>query len=502
MNNPYRIQMTNIRKSFGGVHALRGVSIRAQSGEVHAIVGENGAGKSTLMKILSGAYQKDTGEIRLDGHAVHIPDPHTARKLGIGIIYQDFALAPHLTVAENIFMGHLASTLGLVRWRELKQSASALIDQLGFQIDPARLVGNLSVAYQQIVEICKALSEDVKILILDEPTAVLAPHEAQQLFKVIERLSNRGVSVLYISHRLEEIFEVADTVTVVKDGVVTGNLAVAETEMDEVIRLMIGRQLSAMFPSRESKLGDVVLSVEGLNRPPVKDVSFEVRAGEVFGIAGLVGSGRTETVRAIFGADRRDGGQISLLKRPTKIRSPRDAVAEGIAFVPEDRREQGAVLTQSVRVNLTMPRLSDYTAWLGVLRQAKEREFAQDLVKKLGVRAASIESPVSSLSGGNQQKVVLAKWFSEEYKVVILDEPTRGVDVGAKVEIYQLINDLAALGLAVVMISSEMVELIAMCDRVMVMHEGNKQGELKRDQLSEENILRLAVGQRAEAQVE
>ncbi len=494
MSEQYRVQMTGISKSFGGVHALNDVSFEVKPGEIHALVGENGAGKSTLMKILSGAYQRDSGEIRIDGRPVNISSPHVGRKLGIGIIYQDFALAPDLTVAENIFLDHLSRTGGLINWGALYRNAGELIRGLGFDINPRSLVADLTVAYQQVVEIAKALSENVGILILDEPTAVLAPRETERLFEVLRKLKQQDVSIIYISHRLEEVFEIADVVTVIKDGAVTGTLDAADATTDEIINMMIGRQLTAMFPKRHGNVGDEIFRVEGLNRGrKVRDVSFSVRVGEVLGIAGLVGSGRTETVRAIFGADAKDGGQVVLENRSLRIRSPRAAVRSGIALLPEDRKEQGAILSMSVRQNVTMPSLSRVTGAMGIVRQGREKRITQDLIDKLAIKTNSTETAVTDLSGGNQQKVVLAKWLGTECRLLILDEPTRGIDVGAKVEIYNIINELAESGLGIVVISSEMIELIGICDRVMVMRQGRIRGILEKGQLSEENIMRLAI---------
>ncbi len=494
MSELYRIQMTGITKSFGGVHALDNVSFAVRPGEVHALVGENGAGKSTLMKILSGAYQKDRGEIRIDGDIVNISTPHMGRKLGIAVIYQEFALVPDLTVAENIYLDHLSGTRWLINWGQLYRNAGELISSLGFDINPRSIAGDLSVAYQQVVEITKALSENARILILDEPTAVLAPRETDRLFEVLRRLKEQGVSIVYISHRLEEVFQVADVVTVIKDGVVTGTVNAAETTTDEVINLMIGRQLTDMFPPRQARLGTEVFRVENLGRgDKVKNVSFSVRAGEVFGIAGLVGSGRTETVRAIFGADRKDTGDLVLYNRRLRVKSPRHAVRAGIALVPEDRKEQGTILSLSVRANVTMPSLPRVTALGGIIKQGVEKQITRELIERLAIKAKDTETVVTDLSGGNQQKVVLAKWLGTDCKVLILDEPTRGVDVGAKVEIYNLINELAAGGLAIIVVSSDMVELIGICDRVAVMREGQIQGILDKDHLSEESIMRLAI---------
>jgi ribose transport system ATP-binding protein len=491
----YSVEMTNITKSFGGVHALNNVSFKIKPGEIHALVGENGAGKSTLMKILAGAYQKDKGEIKIDGKAVNISSPHAGRKLGIAIIYQEFALAPDLTVAENIYLDHLSSKKGLINWSQLYRKAGDLIKGIGFEINPRSIVGQLSVAYQQVVEITKALSENAKILILDEPTSVLAPREVQHLFEILRKLKQQNVSIIYISHRLDEVFKIADTITVIKDGCVMGTAGPTDVTTDDIINMMIGRKLTTMFPQRKTRIGKEIFRVESLNRGnKVKDVSFSVRAGEVLGIAGLVGSGRTETVRAIFAADSPDTGKIILDDNVLKIDSPRDAVRAGIGFVPEDRKAQGAVLSMSVRANVTMPSLHNVTAKLGLIKKTKEKKITQDLIRKLTIKTTSTETNVTDLSGGNQQKVVLAKWFGTDCKVIILDEPTRGVDVGAKVEIYNLINELADRGLAIIVISSEMVEVIGICDRVLVMREGRIQQILEKDQLTEENIMRPAIG--------
>ncbi|MHC4624963.1 MAG: sugar ABC transporter ATP-binding protein [Planctomycetota bacterium] len=490
----YRVEMTNITKSFGGVHALKDVSFKVRPGQIHALVGENGAGKSTLMKILSGAYQKDRGNIKIDGREVNIPNPHTGRKLGIAIIYQEFALAPDLTVAENIYLDHLGSKKGFINWAKLYRQAGQLINSIGFDINPRSIVRDLTVAYQQVVEITKALSEKAEILILDEPTAVLAPRETEHLFEVLRKLKQQNVSVIYISHRLDEIFKIADIVTVIKDGAVTGTVNPVDVSTDDVISMMIGRKLTAMFPKRDCKIGEEIFRVENINRgTEVTDVSFSVGAGQVLGIAGLVGAGRTETMRAIFGADPKDTGTITLDGRPLRINSPTDAVRAGIGFLPEDRKEQGTILSMSIRKNVTMPSLWSKFERLGFIKQTAEKKTTQELIEKLAIKTNSTETDVTDLSGGNQQKVVLAKWLGTDCRVIILDEPTRGVDVGAKVEIYNLINELAAAGLGLIVISSEMMEVIGICDRVLVMRQGRIQGVLEKDQLTEENIMTLAI---------
>lgn len=490
-----RVEMLNVSKAFGGIQALDDVSLQVDAGRIHAVVGENGAGKSTLMKILSGAYHKDAGVIRIDGRDEKISSPAIGRRVGIGIIYQEFSLAPDVTVAENVYMNRMSERFGVVPWKQLNRNADELIRGLGFTISPRRLVRTLSVAHQQVVEIAKALSENVKVLILDEPTAVLAPHETLKLFEVLRRLAEQDVAIIYISHRLNEVFEIAKTVTVLRDGKVSGRVEVEESNIDEVISLMIGRNLEAMFPSRKATIGDEVLRVERVRAGHrVNGVSFSVHKGEVLGIAGLVGSGRTETVRAIFGADRMDHGKVYLNASEVSLGSPGDAVRAGFGFVPEDRKGEGVVLAQSVRNNISLTRLRKVSNVLGIIDKRVENSIADRFVRALRVRCDSINARVYQLSGGNQQKVAVAKWFGLGKQLMIFDEPTRGVDVGAKTEIFRLINELAESGCGVVMISSEMIELIGMCDRVLVMHDGAVQGELEGDNLTEEAIMRLAIG--------
>jgi ribose transport system ATP-binding protein len=487
-----RVEMRSITKSFGGVRALSGVDFLLAEGEIRALVGENGAGKSTLMKVLSGAVPMDSGEIAIDGRPARIASPHDSRALGVGIIYQEFALAPDLSVAENIFISRLPAQR-FIRWQRLYAEAGALLAQLGFDIDPRAEVRSLSVAQQQVVEIAKALSEEVKVLILDEPSAVLAPHEIEKLFGILRLLKERGVSIVYISHRMEEIFQIADTITVMKDGALSGFFKAAEVNRRQLIAAMIGRELTAMFPERRVTQGEEVLRVAGLTNARIHDISFSVRRGEVLGIAGLVGSGRTEIARAIYGADSLSAGTISIKGREVAIRSPCEAVANGLAFVPEDRKNQGALLALSIKQNITLPSLRRITCLCGFLQKKKERALVAELIERLTIKTGQMENPVSSLSGGNQQKVVLAKWFSDTFEVMLLDEPTRGVDVGAKYEIYALINKIAAQGLGVLVISSEMVELIGICDRILVVKGGRLQGELVGSAMSEEGIMRLAI---------
>jgi ribose transport system ATP-binding protein len=490
-----RVEMKNIVKSFGGVHALKNVSLEVLPGEIHALIGENGAGKSTLMKILSGALHKDSGEIKLDGKPCEIDSPATGRALGIGIIYQEFALAPHLTVAENIFMGQFCSKNGFIDWSNLNSKAKAVIEDVGFNINPQTRVKDLSVAYQQVVEITKALSENVNVLILDEPTAVLSPQEAERLFEILFKLKEQGVSIIYISHRLEEIFKISDRITVMRDGEVTGQLNRDEAVTDNVIKLMIGRNLSTLFPERHATIGEEVLRVEHLtNEPKVRDISFSVKAGEVLGFAGLVGSGRTEVMRAIFGADRKQSGAVYLDQKLLAIKSPTHAVQSGIGLLPESRKEQGVLLNLPIRINITMAAISKIVRFKSLINRKKEVVDVMELVRHLSIKTNNIENNVSSLSGGNQQKVSFAKWANADCRVIILDEPTRGVDVGAKTEIYDLINKLAESGLAVIVVSSELLEIIGLCDRVAVMNQGQIRGFLDKPDLSEEKIMKLAIG--------
>lgn len=494
MEDRYHVRMEGIKKSFGGVKALNGVNFAVKRGEIHALVGENGAGKSTLMKILSGAYQKDGGTIEIDGKPVEIGSPRRGKELGVGIIYQEFELAGDLTVAENIFLDHLSSGK-LINWKRLYEKADAVLHSLNFEINVKSRVQDLSVAYQQMVEIAKTLSQNARILILDEPTAVLSPKETAALFETLNKLRGEGVSIIYISHRMEEIFQIADSITIMRDGEVTGTGRRDEMEMNQVIELMIGRKLSTMFPPRSVKIGEEILRVKELEGDAFHRISFAVRRGEVLGISGLVGSGRSEIVRAIFGADRKKSGKVYLNGQEVTIRSPKDAVRLGIGLIPENRKEQGLVLDFPIKHNITMPNIRSVRGALGIIRRGRENRLAESLVEKLSVKTDSIDEAVHQLSGGNQQKVVLAKWFNTDSQVIIFDEPTRGVDVGAKIEIYNLINEFAKQGLGVIIISSELNEIIGMCDRTIVIDNGEKKGELEKEELSELNIMKLvAVG--------
>ncbi len=496
MDNGYKLKMKDIAKSFAGVHALKGVNLNVKKGEIHALLGENGAGKSTLMKILSGAYQKDSGEIHVDGKRVKIHTPRDAKELGIAVIYQELVLAPDLTVAENVFIDHLSGGRGYINWKKLRADTKEQLEHLGFgDIDPNAKCGELSIAYQQVIEICKCLTRNAQILVLDEPTSVLTFKEIRKLFNVLNRLRDAGVSIIYISHRLEEIFELSDNITVLKDGAFVDTVATAEIDRHRLVNMMVGRELKDMFPPRAAQIGDIVLSTEDIKaQPRVNGVSFYVKAGEVVGFSGLVGVGRTETMRVIFGADKMDSGKILYYGKNTRFKDPKEAVKNKLGMLPEDRKNEGVLLEQSIRMNVTLAALDKVTDKTGfIIKRKVEKEFVENILKSIQTKYASIENDVSSLSGGNQQKIALAKWIAADCKCIIFDEPTRGVDVGAKVEIYKVINQFAENGIAVVMISSEMPEIIGMCDRVYVMRNGLISGELAKEELSEDQLIGLAM---------
>jgi rhamnose transport system ATP-binding protein len=490
------LRLSGVSKSFFGVKALKGVSFDLLAGEVHALVGENGAGKSTLIKVVTGAHRPDEGTLEVRGRVVTDNDPVRARALGIAAIYQQPALFPDLSVAENVALGlEPVGAWRRVRWGERRARAKRLLDRIGARIDPEAEVRRLTMPEQQLVEIARALGSDARVVIMDEPTASLSDTEVENLFRVIRELKSHGVGVIYISHRLEELPEVADRVTALRDGVVVGTRPMAAVSRAELIRMMVGRELSAVFPKAEVPLGGTVLELRsvGCRAAGVSGVSFEVRAGEILGLAGLVGAGRTELARVLFGLTPADAGQILLRGAPVTIDSPRRAVELGIAYVPEDRRRHGVVLEMSVAANTTLATLRAVSR-LGLIDFARERGVAADYVARLGVKAASLDAPVGSLSGGNQQKVALARWLAAGPGVLILDEPTQGVDVGAKAEIHRLMGELAGRGLAVVMISSELPEVLGMSDRIAVMHAGTLAGVLDRDGATQERVMELALG--------
>lgn len=496
MSKEYKVELLDIKKHFGGVQALRNGKLQVKPGEVHGLVGENGAGKSTLIKVLSGAIHQDKGEVLIDGENANIGTPKDSIEKGVAVIYQEFMLAPDLTVAENIFIDHLSLNKGIINWRSLAKKARELLEALGFgNIKPTTLVGDIPVAHQQIVEICKALSRDAKILVLDEPTSVLTFAEIEKLFVLLNQLKKDGVSIIYISHRLEEIFELCDRITVMKDGEYVDTVITEEIDKESLINKMIGRKMTEMFPQRDSQIGDILLEASNITAGKnVHNVSFNVKSGEILGFAGLVGSGRTETMRAIFGADPLDDGSIVYFGEKTIFKNPKQAVINGLGLLPEDRKTQGVLLEQSIRINTTLAAIKKGKNSLGILDAKKEKKYVKDILAQLNTKYNSTEDNTSSLSGGNQQKISLSKWLAADCKVIILDEPTRGVDVGAKVEIYKNINDLAVEGVAIIMISSEMSELIGMCDRVMVMRFGSVVGELKKEELNESNLITLEMG--------
>ena len=495
INHP-ALQMKGITKTYPGVRALDSVSFDVAKGEVHALVGENGAGKSTLMKILAGAQPMDSGEIIINGEPVHITTPQKAMDLGISIIYQEFNLVPYLNAAENIFLGRepKGTVPGFIDFKTMYSEAEKVIDQLGVKLNVRSPVNRLSIAQQQMVEIGKATSRNATIIAMDEPSATLTEHELKALFELIRSLKEKGVSVIYISHRLEEIFDIADRVTVLRDGHLVGVNEVSETDRDGIIRMMVGRELKEKIPKQFAEIGAPALTVKNLTRKEViSDINFTVRKGEVLGIAGLVGAGRTELARAIFGADPIDEGEISLNGDKVDIRSPRDAIRLGIGLVTEDRKALGLILGMVVRENISLANLDALTR-LGFVNRRDEKKVAVQYIEDLMIKTPSPEQEVQNLSGGNQQKVVLAKWLFTQSKVLIFDEPTRGIDVGSKVEIYQLMNKLAATGAAIIMISSELPEILGMSDRILVMHEGRIAGELTREDATQEKIMSLATG--------
>ena len=491
---PPLLEMRGIVKAFPGVQALRGVDLTLQEGEVLALLGENGAGKSTLMKILGGALRTDAGSISIAGQEMHFHRPHDSRRAGIAVIYQEFNLVPALTASENIFLGQERSRAGFIYRRDERQRARELFQRLGVTIDLDTPCGRLSTAQQQLVEIAKALAFEARIIVMDEPSAALTSHEVERLFEIIRDLRRRGIGVIYVSHRLEEIFRIADRVTVLRDGANVGARSISDITRSQMIELMVGRELKDEFPKRQAVIGAPRLKVTGLRRgKAVRDVSFEVRRGEILALTGLIGAGRTETVRLIFGADRRDAGTIELDGHELALRSPRDAIRLGIGLLTEDRKLQGLVLSHSVRANFGLPNL-DRLAPKGIVDQGRERQELARYIASLRIKLPHQEQAALHLSGGNQQKVVLAKWLARNCEVLIFDEPTRGVDVGAKYEIYTLMNELAAQGKAILMISSELPEVLGMADRILVMHDGRITGEITEvSKATQEGIMQLAV---------
>jgi ribose transport system ATP-binding protein len=490
------LQLHAIVKRFPGVLALNNVGLGVVPGEVHALLGENGAGKSTLIKVISGVYRPDAGTIQVDGRPVDIRTPHDAQALGISTIYQEFTLAPDMTVAENIFLGReplRVRALSIVDRKALIRQTRDVLGSLDLQIDPEATVKHLGVAQQQMVEIAKALSLDARLIIMDEPTATLTSHEIDRLFEAIARLKQRKVAVIYVSHRLDEVKAVCDRATILRDGTFVATVPVGSTTIDEMIRLMVGRDLKDKFPKVRSEPREEMLRVEQLTRKGVlHGISFNVRRGEIVGIAGLVGSKRTETARAIFGADPIDSGRILLRGKPVSVRSPGDAIEHGIALVPEDRKRQGIFATLSVWENVVLSALRRFSR-KGILDVRREKQHAREFVASLRIATPDLEKRVLDLSGGNQQKVVIAKWLNTNAEVFLFDEPTRGIDVGGKIEVYRLMGELISRGAAIVMISSELPEILGLSDRILVMREGRICGEFDRADATEEKILNCAL---------
>ncbi|MDR3295769.1 MAG: sugar ABC transporter ATP-binding protein [Clostridiales Family XIII bacterium] len=493
----YAVEMKGIYKSFEGVHALTDVQLSVRPGEIHALMGENGAGKSTLIKVLSGAHQADAGEIFIKGEKVDIKNTKDGNDNGVSVIYQEFALVPHLSVAENIFIDEFGFQIKRINWIRLHRRAKEALEAVGFgDIDPRTPVRELSVAYQQVVEICKALTRNAEILVLDEPTAVLTNKEVDKLFALILDLKKSGVAIIYISHRLEEIFRISDRITVFKDGKYVDTVNTADMQPKSLVSMMIGRDLASFFPQRtESKFGDVVLKVENVSAGRmVQDVSFELRAGEVLGLSGLVGAGRTETIRAILGVDKMERGKVSLYGKEIRLKSAKDAFDRGIGFLPEDRKNQGVLLRMPIKYNITLSSIKKISAFFGWLLQKAETVFALDMQEKVGIKTDNLQHNVNSLSGGNQQKVAIARILASDSTILILDEPTRGVDVGAKMEIFKLVNELVYQNYAILMISSEMIEIIGMCDRAVVFREGKSVGVVNKADMTEETLIHYAMG--------
>ncbi len=490
----YCLELKNISKRFSTVEVLHAVSFTLRPGEVHALLGENGAGKSTLVKVITGVHQPDGGEIYLNGKQVHFNDPRESREAGIAAIYQELSLFPDLDVAENIFVGRQPTTRGgLIQWRKLYAEAGKLLASLGVQLDLKQKARTLSIAQQQMIEIARAFSLHARILIMDEPTSSLTLNEVADLFCLVRRLRDEGTAIIFISHRLEELFELADRVTVLRDGFYVGTHQLSDVTRDDLIRMMVGRTISNLFPKQDVEAGDVALKVENLSRPGVfENISFELRKGEILGMAGLVGAGRTDVARAIFGVTPPASGAIQVAGQTVQIGSPQAAIRLGLAYVPEDRQLHGLIPPMSITANLSLATLEHY-ARRGWLRDKVEREAVFAAARQMEVRAGHIWQKARELSGGNQQKVVLAKWLATKPRILILDEPTRGIDVGTKAAVHALMSKLASEGIAILMISSELPEVLGMSDRILVMREGRLTGHFTRAEATQEKIISAAT---------
>ncbi len=489
-----KIEMEKISKSFGSNKVLETIDLTINSGEVHALMGENGAGKSTLMNILTGLFPASSGTVKIDGVEKTFSNPQAAEQFGISFIHQEMNTWKEMTVLENLFLGReIKNKVGLLDNKMMKKKAASAFTQLGVEIPLDVEIGTLSVGQQQMVEIAKSFLSDLKILIMDEPTAALTEHEVERLFKVIAGLKKKGVGIVYISHRMEEIFKITDFITVMRDGLVIDTKATNETNVDELVRKMVGREITDYYPEKRAEIRDIVFEAEHLKGTVFDDVSFEVRSGEILGFAGLMGAGRTEVMRAIFGLDKLKAGSIKIDGKSIKIKTPSEAIAQGIGFLTEDRKEEGLVLDFSIKDNITLPSTKDFIH-RGIFDNKIATDFVKSLSERLKVKATDEEQAVGDLSGGNQQKVVLAKWIGIAPKVLILDEPTRGVDVGAKREIYQLMNELAERGVPIIMVSSDLPEVLGVSDRIAVMHEGKITGILTKKEATQENVMALATG--------
>ena len=488
------LTLKNVTKEYPGVVALDHMNLEVYPGEVHALMGENGAGKSTLIKVVSGAIKPNGGTILYEGKEYDSMTPALSKKLGIGVIYQEFNLVPDLSVAENIFLGQKLTSGFTINRKLMNQRAKELMDSFGIDIDVTKDVKSLTVAYQQLVEITKTISSNVKVLIMDEPSAPLTNREIDAMFGIVRKLKAQGVAIIYISHRMEEIFALADRITVMRDGKYVGTKMASEIDNNGLIKMMVGRDLDEQYPTVEKEIGEVALEVNRLCTDALlKDISFQVHKGEILGLAGLVGAGRTETARAIFGADSKSSGEIRIHGKTVQIHSPKDAIKDGIALIPEDRKKHGALLEMTIRDNISFIAVKSISK-AGFVDRNADKNMAEKYIKELSIKTPSMEQLTRNLSGGNQQKVVLAKSLASNSDIIIFDEPTRGIDVGAKKEIYVLMNELAKKGMAIIMISSEMQELLGMSDRIIVMHEGEMMGELRKEDATQEKILELASG--------
>lgn len=490
MDNNYILTLKNITKEFPGVKALDDVTINIERGTIHGLVGENGAGKSTLIKVLAGIYQPNKGEIILDGKPCRFNSPIEARRAGISVVHQEIKLAEPLSVAENMFLGNVQLKNGLVDWKGMRRRAREIVEDLGMDIDINAQVSSLTVAKKQIVEIMHAINNHSRILIMDEPSAVLTDRELEVMFRIVKQLRDKGITIIYISHRLDEIFGLCSNVSVLRDGRHIDTIPVASVDRQGLINMMVGREMGQEYPKEVGNVGGTILEVKNLSRGILQDISFEVKSGEVFGISGLVGAGRTELARAILGIDKPESGEVYVRGKKVHYRTFADAIRDGLGLIPEDRKLQGLVQIMSVKRNTTLVNMKRVLR-AGVISSSLEEKLSKEYADKLHVVTPSMETEVQYLSGGNQQKVVIAKWLFQNSEILFLDEPTRGIDVGAKAEIYRLINQMAKEGKTIIMISSEMPELLGMCDRIMVMHEGHKMGELNADEATQEKIMAL-----------